>query len=124
MKVFRNGQIISLQATVAEMEGLTEVPKAPSRKPIGVTVQDITPEIARSLGLELATGVVVTSVEPGISAAKADIRTGDVIQEINRKPIKDTEDFGQAIETAKDEENIHFLIRRGKSSLFVVIVLK
>ncbi len=69
-------------------------------------------------------GVVVTGVEPGSPAAKAGIRRGDVIQEVNRKSIKDADDFGQAVETAKDEENILFLIRRGESNLFIAIAPK
>jgi serine protease Do len=121
IKVFRNGQVIPLQATVAEMEEPTEIAKAPSRKPLGLTVQNITPEIARSLGLEVATGVVVTGIEPGSSAAKAGIRRGDVIQEVNRKSIKDAQEFGQVIKTAKDEENLLFLIRREGNNLFVVV---
>ncbi|MFQ6077969.1 MAG: DegQ family serine endoprotease [Thermodesulfobacteriota bacterium] len=124
IKVFRNGQIISLQAAVAEMEEKIEVAKAPSKKPLGITVQNITPEIARSLGLEGELGVVVTGVEPGSPAAKAGIRRGDVIHEVNRRPIKDAEDFGQAIETAGDQENILFLIRRGESNLFIALAPK
>ena len=106
------------------MEEKIEVAKAPSRKPLGITVQNITPEIAKGLGLEAATGVVVTGVEPGSPAAKAGIRRGDVIHEVNRKPIKDAEDFGQAIEAAGDQENILFLVRRGESNLFIAIAPK
>ncbi len=124
VKVFRNGQIITLQARVAEMEEPTEIAKAPSRKPLGIIVQDITPEIARSLGLEAETGVVVTGVEPGSPAAEAGIQRGDVIYEVERKPIKDAEEFEQAIEAAVGKENILFLIRRGESTLFVAIAPK
>ncbi|NIO03188.1 MAG: Do family serine endopeptidase [Proteobacteria bacterium] len=121
IKVFRNGEVIPLQATVTEMEEPREVAKAPSRKPFGLTVQNITPEIARSLGLEGEMGVVVTSVEPGSPAAKAGIRRGDVIQEVNRKSIKDADDFGRVVETAKDQGKILFLIRREGSNLFIVV---
>jgi serine protease Do len=121
IKVFRNGKILSLQATIAEMEEPKEVAKAPGRKSLGITVQNITPEIARSLGLELGSGVVITGVEPGSPAAKAGIRSGDVIQEINREPIKDADEFNRAIESAKDQENTLFLIRRGESNLFIVV---
>jgi serine protease Do len=121
IKVFRNGKILSLQATIAEMEEPTEVAKAPGRKSLGITVQNITPEIARSLGLEPGSGVVITGAEPGSPAAKAGIRSGDVIQEINREPIKDADEFNRAIESAKDQENILFLIRRGESNLFIVV---
>jgi serine protease Do len=124
IKVFRGGQIVSLEATVAEMEEPAQVAKAPTKKPLGITVQNITPEIARSLGLESATGVVVTGVEPGSPAAKSGIRRGDVIYEVNRKPIKDAEDFGQVVETAGDKEDILFLIRRGGGNVFVAIAPK
>jgi serine protease Do len=119
--VLRNGKTLPLQVTVAEMEEPTEIAKAPSKKPLGMTVQDITPEIARALELEEVTGVVVAGVEPDSPAARVDIRKGDVIQEVNRKPIKDVREFEQAIEASKDQENILFLIRRGDSNLFVVV---
>lgn len=121
LKVFRNGKILSLQATIAEMEEPTEVAKAPGAKPLGITVQNITPEIARSLGLEPGSGVVITEVEPGSPAAKAGMRNGDVIQEINREPIKDADEFNRTVESLKDQENILFLIRRGESNLFIVV---
>ncbi len=76
----------------------------PSHKSLGITVQELTPEIARDLGLKRETGVVVTSVEPGSSAADAGIRTGDVIQEVNRKSVKDVEDFSQKIAQARKPE--------------------
>ncbi len=119
--VFRNGKTIPLRATVAEMKEPTEIAKAPSKKPLGLTVQNITPEIASALQLEITTGVVVAGVEPGSPAAEAEIRKGDVIQEVDRKPVKNVEDFEEAMETAKHRENILFLVRRGDSNLFVVV---
>ena len=121
IKVFRGGQVISLETTVAEMEEPKEVAVAPAKKPLGITVQDITPEIAASLGLETTTGVVVAGVEPGAPAAKAGIRRSDVIIEVDRKPVKDVGEFDQAIEATKDQENVLFLIRRGESNLFIVV---
>jgi serine protease Do len=85
VKVFRNGQIITLQVRVAEMEEPTEIAKAPSRKPLGIIVQDITPEIARSLGLESETGVVVTGVEPGSPAAEAGINPSKMPRNSSRQ---------------------------------------
>jgi serine protease Do len=139
IKVFRDGKVLTLETTIDEMEEKVEVAKEPSEKPIdemeekvemakepsekplGLTVQDITPEIARGLNLEGVTGVVVTQVTPGSPAAEAGMRRGDVVQEVNRKPVENVEDFGQAIEDAKSQESILFLIRRGESSLFVTV---
>ncbi len=121
IKVFRDGKVLTLETTIDEMEEKTEVAKGPSEKPLGLTVQDITPEIAQGLNLEGVTGVVVTQVTPGSPAAEAGMRRGDVVQEVNRKPVENVEEFGQAIEEAKSQESILFLIRRGESSLFVTV---
>jgi serine protease Do len=121
IKVFRDGNILTLETTLAEMEEKVEVAKAPSEKPLGITVQDITPEIARGLGLEEVSGVVVTEITPRSPAAEAGIRRGDVIQEVNRKPVKTAEEFGQTVEEARSQESILFLIRRGENSLFVPV---
>ena len=121
VKVFRAGKTLTLEATVDEMKEKTEVAKAPSEEPLGITVQDITPEIARSLGLEEVSGVLVKQITPGSAAAEAGIRKGDVIQEVNRKPIKNVYSFGRAIEETKSQQTILFLIRRGENSLFVTV---
>ncbi|MBW2121407.1 MAG: DegQ family serine endoprotease [Deltaproteobacteria bacterium] len=121
IKIWRDGKVLTLELTVAEMKEKAEVAEAPAAKPLGITVQDITPEIARGLGLEGVRGVVVTDVKPRSPAAEAGIRRGDVIQEVNRKPVKDTAAFARAIEEAKGQEKILFLIRRGENSLFVTV---
>jgi serine protease Do len=121
LKVSRNGKIIDRQVKLGEMEGKVEVTKAPSHKSLGFTVQNLTPEIAKGLGLKKETGVVVTQVEPGSPAANAGIQTGDVIREVNRKPVKDVEDFVQKVEKAKGPDNVLFLIQRGQNNLFAAV---
>jgi serine protease Do len=121
VKVLRGGNVVDREVKIAEMEQKEEVANVSTRKPLGMAVQNITPEIARGLGLKTETGVVVASVVPGSPAAKADIRSGDVIQQINKKPVKDVEDFKQKIEKAKDQETLLLLIQRGDSSLFAAL---
>jgi len=121
LKVSRNGKITDRQVKVGEMEEKAEVTKAPSHKSLGITVQNLTPEIAKGLGLKKETGVVVTRVEPGSAAADAGIQTGDVIREVNRKPIKDVEEFSQKVEKAKGQNNVLFFIQRGQNNLFAAV---
>jgi serine protease Do len=64
---------------------------------------------------------LVASVVPGSPAAKADIRSGDVIQQVNKKPVKDIEDFKQKIENTKEQETILLLIQRGENTLFAAL---
>ncbi len=125
VKLSRNGKVTDRQVKVGEMEEKVEVSKAPSsHKSLGITVQNLTPEIARELGLKKETGVVVTHVEPESPAADAGIRTGDVIQEINRKPVKNVDDFVQKVEKAKNQDNILLLLQRGQNNLFAAVTVK
>jgi len=121
LKVSRNGKITDRQVKLGEMEEKVEVTKAPSHKSLGITVQNLTPEIAKGLGLKKETGVVVTRVELGSPAENAGIQTGDVIREVNRKPIKDVEDFVQKVEKAKGPDNVLFLVQRGQNNLFAAV---
>jgi len=103
------------------MEQKAEVVKASSRKMIGITIQDVTPQIANALGLKDDSGVVVSHVEPGSPAAHAGLQKGDVIQEINRKPVKDSQAFLHKIEEAKEGGSILLLVHRGQGNLFVAV---
>jgi len=67
---------------------------------------------------------VVTQVEPGSPAANAGIQTGDVIQQVNRKPVKNVEDFVQKVERAADKDNVLLLIQRGQNRLFAAVTPK
>lgn len=59
-----------------------------SRGWVGVRIQDVTQDIADGLGLKPAKGALVAGVEPGGPAARAQLATGDVIQQLNDKPIE------------------------------------
>ena len=61
-----------------------------SRSQLGVTVQQITPDMAASLGMKDASGVIVAGVGADSAAAKAGIKQGDVIKSFNGKPVHDT----------------------------------
>ncbi len=124
IKLLRNGKALDRQVKVGEMEEKIEVAEAPSHKSLGITVQNLTPEIAKGLGLKKHTGVVVTRVEPGSPAADAGIQTGDLVHEVNRKPVKNVEDFVQKVEKAKGQDNVLLLIQRGQNNLFAALTLK
>jgi serine protease Do len=123
VKLLRDGKEIERQAKVGEMdeENTAEEAKTPIHPSLGVTVQNLTPQIARELGLKKNAGVVVTGVEPGSPAAEAMIQVGDVIQEVNRKPVKDVDDFVKMVEKAKGGRSLLLLVQRGANSLFAAV---
>jgi serine protease Do len=120
--VVRDGKESVVTATIAEME-----PEAPARagggpdlsKGLGLTVQDLTPEVARHLGVENRQGVVVTAVEPGSPADDAGFRDGDVVRQINRQVVKDTGEFGRMMKQLEVEKTVLFLVERGEARIFL-----
>ena len=83
----------------------------------GLRAQDLTPALADQLGLEEATGVIVTDVAPDGPAAEAGILRGDIIVELDRQTIKDLDDLTSKLEDSK--ESVLVLVRRGENTLFV-----
>jgi serine protease Do len=125
IKLLRNGSINERMVKVGEMEEeKAELAEDSSRKSLGLTVQDVTPEIAQELGLEKEDGVVVTGVEPGSPASDAGIQTGDVIRSVNQKPVRDVADFVNKAKSARGQENILLLVQRGKNNLYAALSQK
>src|SRR5690606_2855710 len=102
IRISRNGKAMTKDVKVGEMEEKTvEAAKAPTGKKLGIAIQDITPDIARTLSLKDTNGALVAQVEPGSQADNAGLQRSDVIREVNKKPIKDAKDFMQRIEETK-----------------------
>jgi serine protease Do len=117
-------------AATAKIEKQAEEPGAeiaPPAQPgsrierLGLTVQALTPDLAKQLGVDVTRGVVVTQVNEGSLVAMAGIRKGDVIVEANRISVGSPDELLQALTTAKDQRSVLFLIKRGAASMFVVI---
>jgi serine protease Do len=121
MKVLRDKKELTLNVAVGELKDEEVVASAPEKGEMGLTVQRLTPQIAESLGLEKAEGIVVSAVEPGSAADEAGIRRGDVIVEIDRKPIRNLDEYKKSIATVRKGKGVLFLVRRGESTLFLAL---
>jgi serine protease Do len=126
VRLIREGKVLDLSAKIGEMEeeGTGKTVKAATHNTIGLSVQNLTPQIASELGIQETAGVVVTGVEPGSAAAEAMVQTGDIIREVNRKPIKNASDFARKVDQAKSGDSLLLLIERQQNTLFVTITLK
>ncbi|MDG4596769.1 MAG: DegQ family serine endoprotease [Candidatus Contendobacter sp.] len=67
------------------------------RGQLGVSVQDLTPELARALNVPADRGAVIAQVSPRSAAARAGLKEGDVVLSINDKPIRDSGGLRNAI---------------------------
>ena len=121
MKVLRDKKEVFLTVSVGELKEEEVAAAVPEKGELGMTVQRLTPQIAESLGLEKADGVVVTAVEPGSAADEAGIRRGDVILEVDRKPIRNLDEYKKSISGMRKGKGVLFLVRRGDNTLFLAL---
>jgi serine protease Do len=124
LQIFRNGESKDLDVSLGELPEKAPAAQNNEQAPAvlkGMQVQNITPEIARQLKLPSSTtGVVVTEVAPSSPADVAGIQRGDVIQEVNRKPVRNSGEFEQALR-ATGNQAVLLLLNRGGTTHYVVI---
>jgi serine protease Do len=87
----------------------------------GVGVTDLTPDVRQQLEIPASVqGALVTEVDPESVAAEKGLRVGDVIQEINHKPIKNAEDAEAVTQHVKDKKALVRVWSHGNSRYVVV----
>ena len=124
VRMLRKGQERTVQVKVGEMpeeqrQAASEA--GPPEKRLGLAVEQLTPEIARSLGMSSTQGVVVSEVVEGSPADEAGIRRGDVILEVHQEPITSVRDYQSAVQRAGDAGAVLLLVRRADSVRYVAL---
>ncbi len=125
LDIWRDGKVQPFTVTLGELPKDKETAESSddngSGEIQGIDVQDLTPEISQQLNLPSGThGVVVTSVDPASAAAAAGINRGDLIQEINHKPVNSASQYKQLMSSAGTQP-ILLLINRGGITSYVVV---
>lgn len=97
------------QAPFSRREAETPQPRARPAEKIGIEVTDVTPAIARRLGLENGGGVVVQDVQTGGPAHRRGLRRGCVIRDVNRRAVEDVDDLDAVFRKAKADDVLSLL---------------
>ncbi len=88
----------------------------------GLTVEDLTPRMAKQLGIDgHVAGVVVTGIRAGSRAEQAGLVQGDVIRELNHAPVESSEDFRRTMNALPKEQPILLFITRQGTPLFLTV---
>ncbi|MBT6902194.1 MAG: DegQ family serine endoprotease [Nitrospina sp.] len=82
---------------------------------LGVMIQKITPELAKSFGLSQSEGALVGDVIPDGPAAKGGVERGDVITRFNDKPVKDMEDLPKIVAATTPNSVVDVVVIRNGS---------
>ncbi len=88
---------------------------------LGLTVSDLDSQTARQLGLENQEGVLITRVKVNTPSEEAGLTRGDVILEINRRPVETVEQYRDTVRNAKPGDTLLFLVYRRGGSMFVPV---
>jgi len=129
VKVLRDGSTKTLSVTVKEMPGTEQAANnsGSSKRDDngtlnGVAVGDLDRQTRQQFDLPntIKGGVVITEVDPSSPAAEAGLKPGDVIQEINRKPVKTADEAVKMTENTKDKVTLLRIWRNGNSHFVVV----
>ncbi|MCB1671368.1 MAG: DegQ family serine endoprotease [Gammaproteobacteria bacterium] len=124
LSVIRNGERLNLNVTIGALEGEPVAAvgnDVQSSEQIGLTVQTLTPELARQLNMDAGRGVVVSQVTPGSAADQAGIQPGMVILEVNRNPVDNAAAFERILRDSGTGQRALLLIRTSAGQRFVVL---
>ncbi len=125
LKIWRDGASRTLPVTLGELNPEEATNRGGAGRDNGsesalegVSVENVTSQMARDLKLPAGTtGVVVSEVSPASAAASAGLKQGDVIQEVNRRPVKNVAEFEAAVRNSKDGTLL--LVNRDGHTVFV-----
>jgi len=127
VKILRNGDSRTLEVTVQQLPGTEQLAKnnAPSDNDNGtlngVTISDLDQQTRQELKVpDDIKGVVITEVQPDSPSADAGLKQGDIIEEINRHPVKTADEAVRLTEHTKDKVTLLRIWSNGGSHYVVV----
>lgn len=119
--ILRDGKKKSLKVTIGTLEEEKLAKARFTEEELGITVQEITRELAEHFDLETREGVIVSDVDRSGPAWEGGIRRGDIVLEVNRQTIKTMKDYRQALKKYAGKGTVLLLVRRGGNTLYVAI---
>jgi serine protease Do len=126
LSVWRDGKETHLAMTTAELPGDKEGAHAQNERgaakaKLGLGLQSLTPDLAERMGISRsAKGAVITQVRPNSPAQEAGLKEGDIVVEVDRRPVANAEEATRLL--SADRPGGHLMrVQRGDSAIFIVI---
>jgi serine protease Do len=91
---------------------------------IGVQISDVTPDNAKFFQMNKAEGALVSEVEPDTPGAKAGLRTGDVITELDGKTVNDAGQLQMMVGQKHPGDTVHLELIRDSKPMTVAVTLE
>jgi serine protease Do len=117
--ILRDGKVKKVKARV------TAIPKSYvkefTRHWLGLLVQENSERFARSNRLMTSKGMVVVEVVPNSASGRIGINPGDIIRQMNQKPVNNEEDYNKAVAEINNSDRILLLVQRGRQGYYVTL---
>jgi serine protease Do len=117
--ILRDGKVKKVRARV------TAIPKSYvkefTRHWLGLLVQENSERFARSNRLMTSKGMVVVEVVPNSASGRIGINPGDIIRQMNQKPVNNEEDYNKAVAEINNPDRILLLVQRGRQGYYVTL---
>ena len=122
VEILRHREKMSAEVRIGELKPAEEDQQLPKGEAVfGMTLQEVTPELSQQYELAETSGLIIVDIENNSPAAEADLRSGDILLEVDRMPVKSIAAFNRKIRQYKKGDTILFLINRDGSTLFLTL---
>ena len=125
VQLIRKKEKKNVQVTVGELKPSVEETQlgAQPEHDLGMTLEEITPELAKQYDLPVSIGLIIVKVDSNSPADDADLRDGDIILEVDQTRVKHLSTFISIIRRYKQGDTILFLINREGATRFVTLTI-
>jgi serine protease Do len=132
LTIYRDGKEQEVTATLDEFSDKTASSRNPNGQDddqsapekesgrLGLSLQPITPQVARQLNLSSDEGLVVTDLDPTGPAAEAGLARGDVIMEMNKQPVSSVQDVQSILDKSGSKPILLLVARQGRTIYLTV----
>ncbi len=121
LSILRKDQTIQIPVAITDYKEATVVSSSsmPQKTQLGIEVDNLTPEMARTYGYSNEQGVVITKVTPNSVAGFAGLKKGTLILSVNRQKTDNVIQFNEALKNAPKDRPVLLQIQQGGQNYFL-----
>ena len=125
LTIIRDGKERKLPVTIGEQPSeFGSVAKQSGKSPLddmGLSLQDLTPELADQFGYKKNQGVLIADVAPNSPARRVGMQAGQLIEEVNKTRVRNLKELKQALKKSKNPKQVLLRVRAGEYSQYIVL---
>lgn len=119
VKFYREGKMLMVNVVPQPASSFVKSPEDIIEEAMGVDIMELTPEISGLVGLPPAEAIFIKKVKPGSLAESFNLKDGDIILEVNSKPIKSLLELARLFQNFKEGQSIMLKIKRRNGYAYI-----